>query len=106
MVAYTVFEIVVMVASISAIFKPGMDAGTLLLATHESYAVLRLAVLGLISFVMIPIAPFAVFLRFSTSRDILQAWFPCFFGNHSEPALDSYTTYYDKVPHVVSRISR
>ncbi|KAF8528592.1 hypothetical protein JB92DRAFT_2863341, partial [Gautieria morchelliformis] len=46
MVAYTVFEIVVMVASISAIFKPGMDAGTLLLATP----------------------PIAVFLIFSTSR--------------------------------------
>ncbi|KAF8528595.1 hypothetical protein JB92DRAFT_2863353 [Gautieria morchelliformis] len=84
MVAYTIFEIVVMVASISAIFNPELNAGTLLLATP----------------------PIAVFLIFSTSRDIFQAWFPCFFRNRSGPALDSHTTYDDKMPHDVSGISR
>ncbi|KAF8515952.1 hypothetical protein JB92DRAFT_2912658 [Gautieria morchelliformis] len=38
--------------------------------------------------------------------DIFQAWFPCFFRNRSEPALDPRTTYDDKMPHDMSGISQ
>jgi len=57
MVAFTLFEVVIVFSSISAIFSPDMYAAQLLFATP----------------------PFAVFVIFSSSRDIYEAWFPCLF---------------------------
>ncbi|KIJ51836.1 hypothetical protein M422DRAFT_244214 [Sphaerobolus stellatus SS14] len=54
MLGFTVFEIVLVVACVASILKPQLTFAKLLLATP----------------------PFAVFLVFATSQDILCAWFP------------------------------
>ncbi|KAF8578383.1 hypothetical protein K439DRAFT_1638919 [Ramaria rubella] len=55
MVAFTAFEIIIVVASVASIFEPRLGPAQLLLATP----------------------PFAVFLIFATSKDVFGAWFPC-----------------------------
>lgn len=63
MISFTIFEIVIVVACVSSIFNPQLTYAQLLLATP----------------------PFAVFLIFATSKDILSAWFPCFFPRDRSP---------------------
>jgi len=57
MVAFTVFEIVIIVSSVATMMNPRMGAAKVLAATP----------------------PFAVFLIFASSPDIFRAWFPCCF---------------------------
>ncbi|KAF8521776.1 hypothetical protein BU17DRAFT_87680 [Hysterangium stoloniferum] len=59
MIAFTLFEILIVVASVETIFDPQQTVTEVLLATP----------------------PFAVFLTFATSQDILCVWFPCISRN-------------------------
>lgn len=63
MISFTVFEVVIVVACVSSILNPRLTYAKLLLATP----------------------PFAVFLIFATSKDILSVWFPCFFPRDRSP---------------------
>jgi len=59
MLAFTMFEILIVVASVVTIFAPLQGVTEVLLATP----------------------PFAVFLTFATSQDIFAVWFPCISRN-------------------------